>query len=46
MWAVGLLRNGSGKGLFLKWVGWIFFFFFFLGLKKVDNAEGAVLGYL
>ena len=21
MWAVGLLRNGSGKGLFIKWVG-------------------------
>ena len=46
MWAVGLLINGSGKGFFIKWVGYNFFFFFFFCLKKVDNAEGAVLGYL
>ena len=36
---MGFLTNGSGKGLFLKWVGENFFFFFF-GLKKVDNTEG------
>ena len=27
MWALGLLTNGSGKGLSLKWVGKNFFFF-------------------
>ena len=42
-----------GFGLVNKWVkervvskmGWLDFFFFFW-LKKVDNTEGAVLGYL
>ena len=38
MWALGLLTHGLSKGLFLKWVGENFFFFF--GLKKVDNTEG------
>ena len=41
-----------GFGLVNKWVkervvskmGWLDFFFFWL--KKVDNTEGAVLGYL
>ena len=43
----GLVKKWVGQG-FVSKMGWLdfFFFFFFLGLKKVDNAEGAVLGYL
>ena len=42
----GLVKKWVGQGFVYK-MGWLeFFFFFFFCLNKVDNAEGAVLGYL
>ena len=40
----GLVKKWVGQGFVYK-MGWLEFFFFFC-IKKVDNAEGAVLGYL
>ena len=40
----GLVNKWVGQGSVSK-MGWLDFFFFF-ELKKVNNAEGAVLGYL
>ena len=40
----GLVNKWVGQGSISK-MGWLDFFFFFW-LKKVNNAETAVLGYL